>query len=261
MSRYEFDRDAYLQRTGHTGHISPDEKHLRELHHAHFHAIPFENFDILIGKGISLEPKALFDKLVHRQRGGYCFELNGLFLAALKAFGFEARALLGRVHITGVPSCRGHQITLITIQGKQWIADVGFGGGTPRTPIPLELDQPVIHDGQEVRLIETEKYGFMVQALKESQWQNLYSFDLEYVCPADIKCGNHYTSTHPDSFFTSDRVAALPVQNGSVTLLNNKLTRVTGEKEEIQELADGPPYIDALKVCFGIESDELYKMF
>lgn len=261
MSQYKFDCDAYLQRINHTGDISPTEKHLKELHHAHLYTIPFENFDILLGKGINLEPKALFDKLVRKKRGGYCFEQNGLFLMALNAFGFDTRVLLGRVHITGTPGGRSHQLTLITLQGKQWIADVGFGDDTPRTPFPLELDQPIIHDGQKIRLTGTEKFGFMVQALKDGQWLNLYSFDLGYVCPADIKYGNYFTSTHPESFFTSGCVAALPVQNGVFTLFNNTLKSVIGEKEDIQELADGQSYLDALKNYFGIESDELYKIF
>ena len=261
MSGYKFDCNTYLQRINYTGGISPTENHLKKLHHSHFYTIPFENFDILLGKGIDLEPEALFEKLVHKKRGGYCFELNGLFLTALHAFGFEARALLGRVHTTGTPTGRGHQLSLITLHGKQWIADVGFGGDTPRTPIPLVFDHPVIHGGQTICLTKTEKFGILLQVLKDDQWKNLYSFDLEYVCPADIRYGNHFTSTHPESFFTYARVATLPAPNGGFTLYNNTLKSVINEKEGIQELADGQPYIDALKTYFGIDSDELWKIF
>ncbi len=261
MSQYKFDCDAYLQRIKYKGKIIPDLKHLKNLHHAHLHTIPFENFDILSGKGINLESEALFNKLVHNKRGGYCFEVNGLFLEALKNFGFEARPLLGRVHITGTPTGRGHQITLVTLQEKKWIVDVGFGGSTPRTPIQLELDKPFTQNGQRIRLIETQEFGFMLQSQNNDQWQNLYSFDLEYVCLGDIQPGNHFASTHHDSFFTYARVAALPVYNGVFTLYNNALTSVIDGKEKNQELADGQPYIDALKTRFGIESDELCKIF
>jgi N-hydroxyarylamine O-acetyltransferase len=261
MSQYIFDCDSYLLRIGYVGKVIPNEKHLKGLHHAHLHTIPFENFDILSGKGINLEPEALFDKLVHNNRGGYCFEVNGLFLGALKTFGFEARPLLGRVHVTGEPSGRGHQITLVTIQEKKWIVDVGFGGSTPRTPIPLELDKPFIQNGQQIRLKETQEFGIMLQSKKNEQWHNLYSFDLEHVCPGDIKHGNHFASTHPDSFFTYARVAALPVNNGGFTLYDNTLTSVIEGKDKAWELADGQPYIDALKTYFGIETDELRKIF
>ena len=259
MSRYKFDCDAYLQRLKYTGQINPVEKDLKDLHRAHFYTIPFENFDILLGRGVHLEPGKLFNKLVQNRRGGYCFELNGLFLMALRAFGFDARPLLGRVHKTGTPTGRGHQLTLIAIQEKQWIADVGFGGDTPRTPIPLVLGRPVIHDGQKIRLIDTANFGIMVQTFKSDQWENLYSFDLGYVCQADIDYGNHYTSTHPDALFTTARVAALPVQNGVYTLFNNTFKSTIGEEENIQELAQGQPYLDALKTHFGIELDAPYE--
>ena len=258
MSQYKFDCDAYLQRIKYSHQIYPTEKDLKDLHRAQFYTIPFENFDILLGRGVNLEPGQLFNKLVHKRRGGYCFELNGLFLMALRAFGFDACPLLGRVHITGTPSGRGHQLTLITIQGKQWIADVGFGSDTPRTPIALDQRRPVIHDGQKFRLINTTNFGFMAQTFKGGHWENLYSFDLGYVCPADIKYGNHFTSTHPDALFTNARLAALPVQNGGYTLFNNTLKITIGEKETIQELAEGQPYLDALKTYFGIELDAPY---
>lgn len=97
------------------------------------------------------------------KRGGYCFELNGLFLMALKYFGFDARPLLGRVHVTGTPTGRGHQVELITIEDTLWIADVGFGEDTPAAPIPLELNRPTTLARQTVRLVDDERFGIMVQ--------------------------------------------------------------------------------------------------
>lgn len=259
MSNLSFNRDAYLQRLNWDGKFTPTVETLASLQHAQLHTIPFENFDIQLGRGISLDPEVIFDKLVNRRRGGYCFELNGLFLMALKAFGFEARPLLARVHVSGTPTGRGHQIELLTIQGRQWIADVGFGGDTPRAPIPLELDQPTAHDGQEVRLVDAENFGIMLQTAKDGQWVDLYSFDLGHVFPADIDYGNHFTSTHPGSFFTSSRVAALPLERGGITLFNTTLTKVVAGRKDVQELSAGQSYLDALKNHFGIELDEPYE--
>ena len=259
MDNKAFELDAYLERLNYSGVVRPTEDQLEALHRAQYFTIPLENFDILLGRGVSLEPAALFDKMVNRARGGYCFELNGLFLMALKAVGFDARALLARVHLTGTPSGRGHQIALVTVQGRQWIADVGFGNPNLRAPIPLELDHPTTHDGQTFRLVDAEPFGIMLQTLKDDQWQDIYSFDLGHVCPADIAYGNHFTSTHPSSFFTFARVAALPVQNGVITLFNNTLKRLTVDKEQVQELPAGQLYIDALKDHFGIELDAPYE--
>lgn len=259
MSNVTFPMDAYLERLDYSGIVTPTEDCLKALHSAQLYTIPFENFDIQLGRGISLEPATLCEKLVNNARGGYCFELNGLFLLALHACGFDARALLARVHVTGEPTGRGHQISFVTIQGREWIADVGFGGVHMPFPIPLELNHPTTHDGQTRRLVEVELFGIMMQDLKEDGWRDLYSFDLGYVCPADIEYGNHFTSTHPSSFFTSARIAAVPNPGGYVSLLNTTLSRVAGETMHVEEISEGEAYLDALKLHFGIELDASYE--
>jgi len=258
MGKNVFDPDAYLARIDYSGSVIPTEDLLTDLQHAQLNAIPFENFDILLDLGISLEPDDLFDKLVMHKRGGYCFELNGLFLMALQAFGFDARALLARVHLTGTPSGRGHQLTLVTIRGRQWIADVGFGSANPRAAIPLELDRPFSQDGRQVRLIEAGQLGILLQARTDEQWQGLYSFEMTQVLPPDINYGNHYASTHPDSLFATARTAALPIPGGTATLLNTTLKKTVSGKDQIQELDDGPTYLEALRDHFGIELDAAY---
>lgn len=259
MDLHEFNLQAYLHRIKFSGDMDVSVDTLIRLHHAHFHNIPFENFDILLGRGIDLDPQVVFNKLVFNKRGGYCFELNGLFLQALQAFGFKARALLARVHVTGTPSGRGHQLELISIDNRDWLADVGFGGNSPRTPIPLELDRPITTQGQTIRLTDGGKFGIMLQALEADEWKDLYSFDLGYVFPADIAYGNHYASTHPDTLFTSSRVAVRPLPVGEIILMDRTLTITANGRKEIQTLPDSPAYLDAVKTHFSIELDVSYK--
>lgn len=253
MSEFIFSSDEYLKRIGLTTEITSSQECLKALHQAQHRTIPFENFDIALNRGIDLEPAKLFDKMVRTNRGGYCFELNGLLLMALQHFGFNARPLLGRVLLTGTPTGRGHQISLVTIEEQQWIVDVGFGGDTPKCPIPLVLGKEIASTDQTFRLVESELYGIILQAKKIDQWLDLYSFDLEHVCPADISYGNHFTSTHPDCFFVYSRVAALPIENGMVTLFNHSLKTVVDGKEKQLELPEGKPYLEALKSNFGID--------
>ena len=99
----DFDRDAYLRRVGLDSTVSNTEESLEALHRAQTFAIPFENLDIHLGRGVSLAQETLFDKLVNHRRGGYCFELNSLFGMALDAFGFERRPLLARSQRRGAP--------------------------------------------------------------------------------------------------------------------------------------------------------------
>jgi N-hydroxyarylamine O-acetyltransferase len=257
MDNKAFELDTYLDRLRYSGVVQPTEDQLETLHRAQVYTIPFENFDILLGRGISLEPAALFDKMVRRKRGGYCFELNGLFLMALQAIGFDVRALLARVHLHGRPAGRGHQLELVTIHGREWIADVGMGSSL-RAPIPFELNRTATQDGLTFRLVEAEPFGIMLQTLKDDEWQNVYSFDLGHVLPGDIAVGNHFTSTHPSSRFTYTRVASLRRPNGRVSVLDLKLRTVSEDVEHMQELEEGQPYLDALKANFGIDLDAPY---
>lgn len=109
--KFKFHVPAYLQRTGLSASITASEDGLVQIHRTQAYSIPFENFDIQLGRDIDLSPQALFEKMVFRQRGGYCFELNGLFLLALRQFGFETRPLLARVHLRGVATARTHHFT------------------------------------------------------------------------------------------------------------------------------------------------------
>jgi N-hydroxyarylamine O-acetyltransferase len=253
-----FDLDAYLERVGCPDVSRVTEAGLHALQRAQLTTIPFENFDILLGRGISVAPAAIFGKLVRHARGGYCFELNGLHFMALRALGFDARPLLARVHLSGTPSGRSHQLALVTIRKRQWITDVGFGGQTIRGPLPLEFDRPVSHDRETYRLTAAEPWGIMLQALQGDTWQDLYSFDLGHVTPADIEIANHYTSTHPGSFFTWARVAALQSREGKVTLYNTTLKSLTDDGETIEEIAEGDAFLAMLRAQFGIDLDAVY---
>ncbi len=259
MARALFDAAAYLGRLHLSGTIPPTADGLHTLQRAQLLHIPFENFDIQLGRGIDLTPERLFDKLVRRPRGGYCFELNGLFLAALRAFGFAARPLLARVHVSGEPSGRGHQICLVELDGRRWLADVGFGKDTPRQPLPLERDTVRDVGGESYRLTDGGDFGTMFQKREGAVWRNLYSFDMEHVFQPDIDYGNHFTSTHPRSFFTTSRVAMKPLENGWASLYNDRLTLVRDGCEERLALPEGQGYLDALAAHFGIVLDARYE--
>ncbi|PWH85596.1 arylamine N-acetyltransferase family protein [Brumimicrobium oceani] len=253
-----FNKEEYLKRINFEGEISINFESLKALHRAQHLAIPFENFDICLGRNIQIDSKSIFQKLVRQKRGGYCFELNGLLVMALKAFGFDARPLLGRVHLSREITGRTHQTTLVTIDNKSWIVDLGFGAEAPLIPIPLVYNEPISFENQSYRLVNDEVYGYILQSNSKGHWKNLYSFDLNPVFEIDIKLGNHYTSTHPDSFFTNARIAALPIENGMISLYHNKLKKTINGKEEITTLKDDSSYLDVLEQEFGIELDAEY---
>ncbi|EKO3786558.1 arylamine N-acetyltransferase [Vibrio harveyi] len=255
------DLQAYLKKVGISQSLNINTDTLLLLHNAQHRRLPFENFDIALGRGISVAEQDIINKLIYRERGGYCYELNALLFNVLKTIGFDARPLLRRVHLSGTPSGRTHQFTLVTMGEDKWIVDVGFGSNTPRAPLPFVLNQDIHTDLQTFRFIEHELVGYMLQVQSyddPEQWIDLYSLDFEHVFDGDIVCGNHYTSTSSNSHFTSSRVAALATDSGIITLFNHSLKyRANGEVVEI-ELEAGETYLSALKTHFGIALDADY---
>lgn len=260
MNRSTFISSAYLKRLQIEAKITTSIEGMHRLHNAQHQNIPFENFDIALNRKINLTPEALFDKLVYHKRGGYCHELNLLLRMAFEYYGFELRPLLARVHVVRTTG-RGHLIHLVKVEGQEWLIDVGFGAETPSNPLPFILDTEIKTKHQCFKFVEDELYGIMLQSKKEHGWINLYSFDFCYVCDADIEYANHCTETSPHSFFTSARVATIPIENGYRSLLNNTIKTQIHDKIETLELQEDNTYFEALEKYFGIEIQASYEDF
>ena len=257
-----FNSQAYLQRIGLSRVPNIDLAGLKCLHNAQHANIAFENFDLVLGKGIDLSTAAIMDKLVMSKRGGYCFEVNQLMLLALQHFGFIARPLLARVHLGPQPTGRSHQLCLVSLAGEDWLVDTGFGSQTPRDPLPLRLNEALHTDLQTFRLLEDEHFAYLLQGQIDGQWQDLYSFDLGYVCDGDISYANHCTATMPTSTFVTSWVACLRTPYGNNTLLNDqaKQALAEGQSKLLQPLA-GEEYMQVLMDLFGINLDASYDQF
>ena len=194
---------AYLDRIGQPESGPPTTDTLRRLHAAHVDAIPFENLDILLGRGIHLDLDHLREKLIARRRGGYCFEQNTLFLAALEAVGFTTAALEARVR-TGASSLlpRTHMAIVVTIGAEQWLADVGFGGEGLREPVRLTGDETPFSAGLAHRVVrEGDLLVLQGRHVLDAAWSDQYAFTLQPAHPVDFEVANWYTSTHPTSRF------------------------------------------------------------
>jgi N-hydroxyarylamine O-acetyltransferase len=191
---------AYLARIGVRCTRHPDLATLRAIHFAHVSTIPFENLDILLGRGIHLDREALQAKLVARRRGGYCFEHNTLLLAVLRELGFDARAVEARVR-TGEAKIRPrtHMALVVRVEGSEWLVDAGFGGEGPSAPVPRSGDVTT-QEGFDFRLTR-EGDAWVLQARAVDAWLDQYAFVDGDVHPVDVEVSNWFTSTHPSSPF------------------------------------------------------------
>lgn len=195
-----FELQSYLARIGTVDVGRADLPTLTRLHRAHSSAIPFENLDIQMRRPIALDAASLQAALVHRRRGGYCFQQNALFRLALRALGYQPRSHEGRVFDpSGAMLPRTHMVLTVAVDGIDWLVDVGFGGLGIVEPITLDgtvFDQ----DGWRYRVVLDGRFHLLDRA-RIGGWDDLYRFTTEPAEDVDYVVGNWYTSTHPDSKF------------------------------------------------------------
>jgi N-hydroxyarylamine O-acetyltransferase len=263
MNLTDFPLAQYLDRIGLKEVPKPDEEGLKQVHAAQAFSIPFENLDIHLGRGISLKPEDLVAKLIYGKRGGYCFELNGIIYLALNALGFAVQPVLSRVlYGRSSPGARTHQVLIVTISGRKWLADVGFGGPGLRLPMPMIADQIEEQHGERYRLRQDPKYGMLLQKESKNAQVDLYTFDeRELTMDVDIDMANHFTATSPDSIFRLHRMCALPKPWGRVTLADMELTIHRDGQSTSRILSPGPLYMDAITQNFGINLNVAYDDF
>ena len=258
-----FDLDAYLARIGMPARPTLDAAGLQRLQMSHRLSIPFENLDILLGRGIAIDSDSVFAKLVTARRGGYCFEQNRLFLDALAALGFAARPILARVWLgaTEVPPLT-HTFALVTIEGREWIADAGFGGSyAPVMPL-VDGAEAVAPDGARFVLTGGEG-GWMLQRDGDplttdgrdtgTGLRAQYSFTLAPVEAADLELGNHWTSTAPASRFRNHAIVSIVLPRGFASLTDRLYSRRSGEEATSGEIGDPRIYRMRLSMMFGID--------
>lgn len=259
LQTYSFPIEAYLDRIGIPAKPAADVDGLRAIHRAQAFSVPFENFDIHLGRPLSLDPAALVGKIVHGRRGGYCFEVNGLLHLALEALGFAVRPRLARV-LYGRPDAgpRTHQVLLVTIDGQDWIADAGFGGPGLRAVLPLTPGHTSELDQDRFRVRADSGLGFVVEKEADGAWVGLYAFQDETTVPLDILVSNFFTENFPASPFRQRRIAAILKPWGRVTLADMDLVLHRDGRAETIRLEAGPMYMEALGHHFGIETGADY---
>lgn len=255
---------AYLERIHCANGIDLDAPEpslplLRALHEAHMLAVPFENLSIHYGQPITLGDEALYDKIVRRRRGGFCYELNGLFAWLLRRLGFNVTLLSARVAQSDggfTPEFDHMALRIHQLDDTDWLADVGFGDSFRQ---PLRLQPDIEQDGADshryrLRLdaSDTSDAAWVVQRLGETEWESQYRFTLQPHVMTDFAERCHFQQTSPDSHFTQKRVCSLALPDGRITLSDLRLiTTLHGTRDE-RELASEAEYWDVLAGRFGI---------
>lgn len=252
------DLAAYFARIGHAGPTEATRAVLTTLVYRHTQSIPFENVDAFLGRRVSLEPDAVFDKLVRRRRGGWCFEQNLLLGEVLRALGFEvtdlaARVLLGRDVHDITP--RSHRVLMVNVEGRSWLADVGFGAQLTPTDVldfARESPQPTPHGAYRLLHVGGER---RLEAEVPGQWLPLFRFDLHPQRPIDFEAANFQLVHDPASHFTQRLGVSLVTPDGRHGLRGRELTFIDRSGNTTRRQLETPQVIAALGEVFGLELD------
>ncbi len=252
------DVDAYLRRIG-LNQEDPSMNYLKKLQKAHLLKIPFENLDIHYGSKIILDYSKIFDKIVLRGRGGFCYEANGLFYHLLYHLGFDCYVIAAQVFREetqefGRPF--DHLVILVNLDDHQWIVDVGFGDG----PIsPLKIDKNVQIDYTRYWRIDSDPdENLILKVSNDTSYfksKYLFSTDEKQLIQFMEMCEYHQKS--PDSPFTQKKLITQLTPNGRVTLTDRKLKILElGEVVETEILHEDE-FLSKLEHHFGITHRQL----
>lgn len=256
---------SYLERIGVHDALRPDLETLTKVHNAHVRSIPFENIDVLLDRGISLDSEAIEHKLLTRQRGGYCFEHNALLERVLTAIGFEVEAFVGRARVGRARAetpPRTHLWLRVALGGEHWVVDAGLGGLTPTAPLRWVAEQAQSTPHEPRRLMHDGPRWYHQAYLGEA-WADVCELSLEPMPQIDREIANWFTSTHPKSDFRARLMVAQATQDGRVTLANRRLTIRRHTSVQRHELTRPRELREALKEHFGIsvaagEAEQLF---
>lgn len=248
--------ENYLKRIAYEGPLRPNLETLTALHRAHLIAIPYEDLDVLLGRPVTIDVPAIYEKIVERRRGGWCYEMNGLFSWALVQIGFDVtRSAAGVMRATmGDANVGNHLVLKVEFEEGIWLADVGFGDG-PIAPIRVTAG-PFTSRGFPFALSE-----------EDGGWWRLHnhpaggatSFDFN-LAPADeallaSKCA--WLQSAPQSIFVQNAVVERHTEEGLWILRGRVLRHLMPPGEKLDRLvADAAEYVDILRQCFGLDLPE-----
>jgi len=259
-----FDLDEYLaridmRRGGPSG--APAIDAIGALMRAHMAAIPFENFDVLLGRGVRVDLESVTAKLVTARRGGYCFEHGTLFQAALRALGVEATAHAARVLLVAPKSeaPRTHMFLTIEDGGTTWVLDPGFGGPGPIVPVPLVEGQEARREHDVHRLVRRDG-EWVLEGLMTGAMTALWTSSLEPQFPVDFALANHYVSTFPQSPFATRLMIRALTPQGRVSAMNRDVTVKHGHVSETYQLADRAALRRLVAGHFGFDMPEIDRL-
>jgi N-hydroxyarylamine O-acetyltransferase len=254
--------DRYLDVLG-VADREPNAGLLAEITRRHVAEFPFASLGPRLGDDLPLDPLALFDRIVVRRRGGYCFEQNGLLFEVLAELGFSVRLQMARViHNQDVHPGLTHRVTRVEAEGQEYVVDVGFGPMGPPLPVSMRADEsePV---ADRYRVHEPRPGEFHMQTVVDENWFSLYRFDAVTYGQSDAESGHFYSHRHPQATFVNNLVASR-ILDAEVRSLRNRTYWVLRETDPTTETVADPERLHELltdELGLGVTMAESRRLF
>lgn len=257
---------AYLERIGYHGDVSPTQATLDRLIDHHLSSVPFENLDIVrLNRPIVLEDALLFSKIVGERRGGFCFELNGLFATLLSTLGYDVTRGYGvwPTQEGGWVDPFEHIVLSVALpdQDQRFLVDVGFGANCPVVAVPLRDNEPrpvQHHELAAFRAISKagEPNGWRIEAQQfDGTWILVYEVDLTPYDLEPFAAQCHRLQTSPDSHFTQNLICSRPIDDGRATLGGGRFILTRNGTRDERPVDRRDEELTLLREWFDIEID------
>lgn len=250
------DVDAILDRIGISARPAPSVAALTALQRAWVGSIPFENLDIVLGRPIRLALPAVEDKLIRRGRGGYCLEHVALFVALLRALGWDAhQALASMVDLEAQGAPPTHATAIVRIGTDRWMADVGFGGG-PLLPLPLRDGAEVGGNGTWAHRLVRDGDRWQQQTWRNDRWSPTHATDAEPATEPALAAANRWVSTDPSSLFVGRAVLMRVSEHERRVLVDHELRVGRPDADETRRTLDADERLIEITDGFGVTLDD-----
>lgn len=227
MNAENFTLQRYFDRIGFTQEARADIRTIAAMMQCQLYTVPFENLDVQSGKGVTLDPERIASKILEQGRGGYCYEVNGLFAMALEALGISYQFVAARPMFYPARRPKTHMAIVARVDNERWLCDLGFGSYGIRAPMRLDLAGVVVLQGCDTfRIMHSEGSEYVLQALVDGAWTSQYAFDLSEQEWIDFIPANHFNSTHPDTVFVQKLLVIRQNPAGRKILFGDTLTSI-----------------------------------
>jgi len=245
----------HLQRIKVNGIENPTYSFLSKLQEQHLFTVPFENLDIHRGKKIVLEESQIYKKIVGRGRGGFCYELNGLFCWLLRSLGFSVSLVSSQVYRPAEERFTpefDHMVLLVDLE-KIYLVDVGFGDTFRK---PIAMPDGIVEDiggRYRVRPIGAARDRYVLQKQDKDNWQHVYCFTKRPRVISDFEEMCTFNQTSPESHFTQEVICTIATKNGRVSLSEGFLTITDGRSKRKINVISDEDFRQKLRDYFGIQ--------